>query len=483
MVETLAYGATVEPPLVTKPAANVFIRFCDLSGGNPAYPITHETNRTIYERFRKWSEISPVMGYWFYITNAHNQLLPQPTFRTFDTNIKFLRDNKVNDVFVEGNPTAMGLSHLNNLQVYILRKMLWNPDLNFNDLLVDFTDGYYGKKAGALVRKYLDRLHAPLDKKINGHILAERLAKGYHIKRQLNGNRNYQNSLKNPDAEFYPPVYVYMNHALAFMTHQDLIDCAKILDEAIRAAENEKFRKRVIDAAFNIRTALLTDNEIAENPEKFGFTAEQLKKLAAETLSAAVKSGEKRYGLKNSGFSVVENRISRLHNLNAKNIPDFLKNVPPQNISLFNHKDWSVMHPKIISTIDDKEAAAGKAMYYKNIGPTWGLQCRDVAAELEPGRYKFYLRLRMIPKKDVKSVRTGVFFNAAFYVRKKGHDYSKSMLRADAKDFSDGKYHWKYAGESEVNTDTISYFFCDPTNHPDIEAVVVDQLLVQKINK
>ncbi len=479
-VETLAYGATLEPPLVTKPAKNVFVRFCDMSG-DPGYPITHEVNRASYERFMKWSEMSNVMGVWCYFTNAQNQLIPQPTMDTYEANLKFYRDHKVNDVFVEGNPTAMGLGHLNNLQVYVLRKMMWDPNLKYDDLIKDFTDGYYGKKAAPFVRQYIKQLHAPLYKKIKGYQLIERLAKGYHIKRQLLGTECYEKAVADPNADIYTPVEIYMNHALAFMSRQNMIECVKLLDKAIAVAENQKFKDRLFDAAFNIRVALLTDNEIADNPAKYGFTAEQLKKMAQETLSAAVKSGEKRYGLKNSGFSVVENQISRNHNLVNKKIPDFLKNIPPRDINFFNYKDWSIMHPKMITVIDDKDAISGKALRYKNVGPTWALQCRNVAAELPPGKYNFYLRIRLIPKKGVKNIRKGIFFNAAFYLRLKTHNYSNSMLRARAEKFADGKYHWVPAGTSIVNTDSVSYFFCDPTNHPDVEAIVVDQLIAQKI--
>lgn len=480
-VETLAYGPTLEPPLVTRPAKNVFIRYCDHIGGNPAYPITHETNRDVLERFLKWSEIAQTMAVWYYISNAQNPLIPQPTMRTYEEDIRFFRDNKVNDVFVEGNPTAMGLGHLNNLQNYILRKMLWNPDLKYADLLKEFTDGYYGVKSGELVRKYIERLHAPLDKKISGHELLKRIEKGYYIRRSLLEKECYKTALSDPDKLFYPPVAVYMNHALAFMTHEDIIDCVRILDEAIASAENETYRERLLDAAFNIRVALLTDYEVAEQPEKYGFSAEQLKELAKETLSAAEKSGEKRYGLKNSGFSVVENQISRLQNLFPKHIPDFLKDVPPQTINLFDYKDWSIMVPKKAAVIDDENAVSHKAMRYINIGPSWALQCRNVSSELRPGKYKFYLRLRMEPKNGLEKIGSGVFFFAGFYTRNSGNAYERKMLQAKMEDFADGQYHWAFAGTGEVSSDDISYFFCDPANHPDVESIIVDQLLVQRI--
>lgn len=481
-VETLAYGATLEPPLVTKAADNVFIRFCDMTV-NAAYPINHEVNSAVYERLKKWSDMSSTLGVWCYFTNAHNQMIPQPSMKTYEENFRIYREHKINDVFIEGNPTAMGLGHLNNLQVYVLRNMMWDPDLKYDDLVKDFTDGYYGKKAGALVREYIEKQHSFRDKKITGRELLDRIEKGYHIKRQLLGDKSYQDAVANPDVEVYPPIEIYMNHALAFMPRQDIIDCVKILDKAIAVAENEKYRERLMDAAFNIRVALLTDTEIAAAPQKYGFTAEQLKKMAKETLEAAVKSGEKRYGLKNSGFSTVENQISRLHNFTNKAVPDFLKNVPPANINIFDYKDWQVMHPKMITVIDDKDTVSKKALQYVNQGPTWALQCRNIAAELPPGKYKFYLRIRLVPKKGVKEIKKGVFFNAGFYMRLKDHNYKKNgMLQAKTQDFADGKYHWGYAGTSPVNNASVSYFFCDPTNHPDVESIIVDQLLVQKID-
>ena len=57
------------------------------------------------------------------------------------------------------------------------------------------------------------------------------------------------------------------------------------------------------------------------------------------------------------------------------------------------------------------------------------------------------------------------------------------MIRAKTQDFKDGKYQWKYAGTHTVNTESSSYFFCDPCDHPDVEAIVIDQLLLQRVEE
>ena len=57
------------------------------------------------------------------------------------------------------------------------------------------------------------------------------------------------------------------------------------------------------------------------------------------------------------------------------------------------------------------------------------------------------------------------------------------MLRAKLEDFSDGKYHWKEAGVHDVDLSATSYFFCDPSNHPDVERIVVDSIMVIRVDK
>ena len=44
-----------------------------------------------------------------------------------------------------------------------MAKLLWNPELDFNELITEFTDAYYGEGA-VYVREYIEIIHAELEK-------------------------------------------------------------------------------------------------------------------------------------------------------------------------------------------------------------------------------------------------------------------------------------------------------------------------------
>lgn len=485
MVETSAYGPTILPPLVTKPRKNVIIRYSDMNL-NPAYPFGHPENREVTENFKAWAKVSHQMAVWHYTTNAKNSLVPMPVMDSYDANFKFFRDNKVTNVFIEDSGTSMGLAHLNQLRGYIASRMLWNPSLDYNKLLVDFTDGYYGKKAGPIVREYIKLFHSPIYTKIPGREVLNRIKKGYFTEYYIGRSKSYQTAKKNPNAMVVPPVVTYFDHALGYMPRETLIQCVKLLDKACEVAENEKFKDRIRDARFAIRVNLLTDYDIAAAPKKYGFTAQQLKDMAKETFAEAKRLGNQRMGLENSGITVIENQISRIHELNKKTIPDFLKGVNSKDLEFFNYKDWSLMIPKRAEIIDDPDSYDGKVYKMFNTPSSWALQCRNITTSVRPGKYKIYLRFRMLPKKGVSDVKPGTFFNAAYYRRDRDKNnavesHKDTMIRANTQDFKDGKYHWKYAGTHQIDTVSSAYFFADPCNHPDVEAIIIDQLLLQRV--
>lgn len=479
IIETSAYGPTILPPLVTKPRKNVIIRYCDMRM-NPAFAFSHPVNAHIAANFKEWAKISNQMAIWHYTTNAKNSILPMPVIDSYADNIKFFRDHKVTNIFIEDSGGSMGLSHLNQLRCYVTSRMLWNPNLDSNKLINEFIDGFYGKKAAPFIREYIRELHAPIYKKIPGREIFNRINKGYFTELYLKGNRSYQIAKENPNAMVYPPVATYFDHALGFMPRETLIRCVKLLDQACNAAENEKFKDRIRHARFSIRISMLTDYELAAAPEKYGFTSQQLKDMAKETFAETKRLGNQRMGLANSPYTKVENQIMRLHEFSKKIVPDFLKGVNSKDLEFFTYKDWSLMIPERASIIDDKNALSSKAYRMINTPPSWAMQCRNITTSVRPGTYKMYMRLRMIPKKDRKNIKPGVFFTAAYYRRDKGYN-KETMLRAKTEDFSDGKYHWKEAGTYRVDTSTAAYFFADPCNHPDVEAIVIDQLLLQRI--
>ena len=468
LVETLAYGPTVEPPLVTMPRKNVVIRLAGIKT-NCGYALNSDENRVYQNILNGWKTVTPHLAIWYYTQNAANTMIPHPTLRHVAEDFRWFSNNGVNDIFIESSGTSNGVSNMNRLRAYVYRRLLWNPELDMDKLIDEFIVGYYGKSSAPYVRSYIEAIHSPLDKKITAGELLRRINTGDYPNRSL--KLDFDELERNPRKMLNPWIGVYINRVSAYLDRETMLKAAKLMDQAVAAAENPLFKARLERTRLSIRHALLPDSEIAENPEKYGFTTKQLQALAADTIETAKLN--KAGNWSESQYPVLAAKIERIQKMKKTAIPDFLKDTPGKNIETFGFKDWAVMIPEKASLIKDSDATDGKAWRMINKGPSWALQCHSITTSLSPGIYKLYLRLRMEPSKG-KTPKSGTFFNAGYYRRKES--YAKQMLRANVKDFADGKYHYADAGTYKIDS-TGSYFFCDPCNHPDVEAIIVDQLV------
>jgi hypothetical protein len=76
-------------------------------------------------------------------------------------NIQLFVKNHVHGIYASGN-TGNG-SELGELRGYLLAKLLWNPDIDFESTLTEFLEGYYGQAAGEM-RRYIDLMHDKVEK-------------------------------------------------------------------------------------------------------------------------------------------------------------------------------------------------------------------------------------------------------------------------------------------------------------------------------
>jgi hypothetical protein len=154
-ISTLAYQYTRKPPR-TKALDNVLITLCstecDRSG-----PI-EEKCVDFANDLKGWKNIAQNIRIWDYTTQFTNYLAPFPNLRTLQPNIQFFRDNNAKWIFEQHSSQP---SELFELRSYITAKLLWNPDLDFLELVAEFTDGYY-EEAGIHVRKYIEHIHEKL---------------------------------------------------------------------------------------------------------------------------------------------------------------------------------------------------------------------------------------------------------------------------------------------------------------------------------
>ena len=154
-ISTLAYQHTRKPPK-TRPAENVLITLCSIECNRSA-PIV-EKCVDFANDLKGWGDLTDHIRIWDYTTQFTNFLAPFPNIHTLQPNIQLFRDNNAKWVFEQHSHNP---SELFELRSYITAKLLWQPDLNFDDLVTEFTNGYY-QEAGVYVKKYVDQIHAKI---------------------------------------------------------------------------------------------------------------------------------------------------------------------------------------------------------------------------------------------------------------------------------------------------------------------------------
>lgn len=154
-ISTLAYQYT-RRPCKTKPLENVLITLCSIECDRSA-PISEKCTE-FADDLRGWGKLTDNIRIWDYTTQFTNFLAPFPNINTLRPNIHLFRDNNAQWVFEQHSNHP---SELFELRSYVTAQLLWNPDRELEELITDFTDGYYGE-AGVYIKKYIDKIHTKI---------------------------------------------------------------------------------------------------------------------------------------------------------------------------------------------------------------------------------------------------------------------------------------------------------------------------------
>ncbi len=163
-VDTLAYYYSEKPPKNLKPLPNVIVRLCSYGccSSHPLADCDSDESRHFRENLNGWHALTNRIWIWDYTVNYANFLQPFPNLWTLQPNIQYFAAHGVRGVFEEGDYVNPG-GELKELRDYLLAKILWNPDCNFDATLHEFLEGYYGPAAPQMQR-YLSILHKAIDK-------------------------------------------------------------------------------------------------------------------------------------------------------------------------------------------------------------------------------------------------------------------------------------------------------------------------------
>ncbi len=155
-ISTLAYQYTRKPPK-TKPLENVLITLCSIECDR-SIPID-EGCKDFSTDLKGWSSLTDNIRIWDYTTQFTNFLAPFPNWGTIRPNINLFVENNAKWIFEQHSRND---SELFELRSYVMAKLLWDPSLNFNTLIKDFNDKYYGD-GGKYITEYISKIQSQID--------------------------------------------------------------------------------------------------------------------------------------------------------------------------------------------------------------------------------------------------------------------------------------------------------------------------------
>jgi len=167
-VGTLAYQYTRKPPKKIKPADNVVIRLCSIECCFAHDFESCPENQDFLRDLKEWSSISPQLYIWDYVVNFSHYIMPYPNFKVLQPNIKTLVNNSSIGIMEQAAYQSRG-GEFAELRSYLISKLLWNDQVDADEVIDDFMAGYYGR-SGQYIRKYFNLLHDLITPETHIHI-------------------------------------------------------------------------------------------------------------------------------------------------------------------------------------------------------------------------------------------------------------------------------------------------------------------------
>jgi len=161
LIDTLAYQYTLDAPKHVRPHRNVRVRLCPIfcCQGHEFGTCDHPESLRFLRALEAWSKITPNVYIWHYCTNFPYAPLPMADFDELSANLKLYKKKGVQGVFMQGNGSEGGGGESMALRVYVISKLLWNPDQPVWPIIREFLQGVCGP-AAAGVETYLQAFHS-----------------------------------------------------------------------------------------------------------------------------------------------------------------------------------------------------------------------------------------------------------------------------------------------------------------------------------
>lgn len=412
MVKFAAYAYTQRPPRVTKARHNVLVEFapvrCDCS--LPLTESPYEMNVQTVEDLRAWGRISDHIRVWDYYADFSDYQMPFPNIMSIRENLKFYRDNSVRYMFAQGNHNST-YADFSALKIWLLGKLMWNPDQPLEPLLDRFFTGFYGP-AAPLVKTYFDELHAlPRD----------------HAKL---------------------PLRITQTFNTPFLTDGFLSRALELWNQAEEAVKDQPdYLRNVRLGKISVAYVILRRQGAVVSVTRTPYPTAAIRDLAAWMVKVLDEFGD---GMRQSEGST----MARFHE-HCRKLADPARVTPPRDSATVEAESVCGLHKNYkVAVADDATASGGKAIRYPNLFPrVWSVSMPMENLGYDSGcRYRFRIRARIDRNADSPD---GEVIEA-------GIGLSGKVCRIRAKEMS-SDYRWFTVAEFEPKPSAT--FYIAPGNY------------------
>ena len=202
-IDTFAYQFTRKAPTKTRPRRNVVVRLCDIECdfARPLAEPLPPREAKFAKDLADWRRVAGGnLFIWDYLANFRNYMMPHPNVGSIAPNIRLFAANGAVGVFEQGDAICSAGSFA-TLRHYLASHLLWDPNDDDRRLVDEFMEGYYGKSAAPILKKLVAVVDA--------------------------GPRKTRQTVK------------CGHDGAPFLTGGDKLEAAKLMDEAVAAAEGD----------------------------------------------------------------------------------------------------------------------------------------------------------------------------------------------------------------------------------------------------
>ena len=440
LVETLAYHYTRQPPKTVRPLDNVIIRYCTIEECSFA-PIDSERNRIFFNELAEWGKIAKQMMIWHYLTDFSHYYMPHPNWNCIKQDTRLFRDCKAISVFQQGSHDQAGdAADLADLRIYLVSKLLWNPDADDKALINEFVTHHYGPGAPAIFA-YLNGVVAAVEA---------------HPECKDGCNA------PNTDGWLSDEELVRLWRVLfdAAWRHQsDSVYGPRLATASIPLTINLFERPHLLQCAPEQRLPLLRD----VNPnEVLDFLEAALKKADCPYLAEGARTPVPEWLAKyraTFGGAVMVTRASE-----GERPPQVAKDREWWGWNVESlYRDQNCFGPKRMELLPDTAASDGQAIAMPCTHTEWFVQCWHIP----PGRFEVYLTARCDLKPGAMATGNAMSF---------GNYPAGPSAKVPATALAGTDYKLIPLGVSELNK--AMYLYAAPVINDQVERIWIDRLIL-----